>query len=232
MTLYTQHLIKKSRINRQKKRLIAIAFLNKIVLMALIITFPYQFVCSYEIPVKQTILILGDSLSAGYGISQGSNWTDLLQKKFAQQDKNILLINASISGDTTANGLKRLSKALKQHQPEIMIIELGANDGLRGLSISHIKENLRLLIQAGLDAQVEVLLMEIKIPPNYGKKYTQAFNRIYHNLAREYSLLLLPFLLENIAVNPDLMQTDGLHPNEKAQTAISEAIWQSLKPLF
>ncbi|MCU7834022.1 MAG: arylesterase [gamma proteobacterium symbiont of Taylorina sp.] len=200
--------------------------------MALIITFPYQFVCSYEIPVKQTILILGDSLSAGYGISQGSNWTDLLQKKFAQQDKNILLINASISGDTTANGLKRLSKALKQHQPEIMIIELGANDGLRGLSISHIKENLRLLIQAGLDAQVEVLLMEIKIPPNYGKKYTQAFNRIYHNLAREYSLLLLPFLLENIAVNPDLMQTDGLHPNEKAQTAISEAIWQSLKPLF
>jgi len=223
------HIIK-LRINKQVKLLLSVCWLNKILLICLIVTFPGQFVCSSELPVKQTIMILGDSLSAGYGITQGHNWTDLLQKRLYQQNKKHQLVNASISGDTTANGLNRLLKALKQYQPDLIIIELGANDGLRGLSVNHIKKNLKLLIQTSLDAKVKILLMEIRIPPNYGKKYTQAFNQIYHQLAKEYSLTLLPFLLDNIVLKPELMQADGLHPNEKAQIKISETIWHSLVP--
>lgn len=181
---------------------------------------------------KNTLLILGDSLSAGYGITQGKNWTDLLQNRLRlnKQFKEIQIVNASISGDTTANGLNRLPQALKQHQPAWVVIELGANDGLRGLSISHIRKNLTALIKTSLESGSEVLLMEIKIPPNYGKKYTQAFNHIYHDLAEQYELTLLPFLLDDIILNLELMQADGLHPNEKAQTIMSENLWQALEP--
>ncbi|MCU7939032.1 MAG: hypothetical protein KZQ64_15835 [gamma proteobacterium symbiont of Bathyaustriella thionipta] len=112
------------------------------------------------------------------------------------------------------------------------IIELGANDGLRGLSITHIRHNLEVLIKTSFAANTNVFLMEIKIPPNYGKKYTQAFNQIYHKLAEQYNLTLLPFMLDDIILNPELMQVDGLHPNEKAQVIISENLWQTLEPLL
>lgn len=213
-----------------KAKLLSMYFLTFFFQISLIIALPFEDVSASEISADKTLLILGDSLSAGYGIPDGLNWTDLLQKKLNKQDKKIQLINASISGDTTANGLNRLPEALQQHQPALVLIELGANDGLRGLSLRHIKNNLESLIQLCLNAKADVLLMEIIIPPNYGKKYTQAFRQNYHELAGQYSLTLLPFLLENIADNPELMQTDGLHPNEKAQKEISEALWLSLKP--
>jgi len=197
-------------------------------LIALMITLPYKYVSASETDANKTLLILGDSLSAGYGIAQGSNWTDFLQKKLDDKNIKLQLINASISGDTTANGLNRLPRALKQFHPELVLIELGANDGLRGLSLRHIKNNLELLIKSCLTAEATVLLMEIIIPPNYGKKYTRAFQQIYHDLAEKYSLTLLPFLLNNIATHSELMQADGIHPNKKAQIKISEGLWQSL----
>ncbi len=227
----TLHLIMKSQTNIQQK-LSSIFLLTTIILIGLMIALSYGDVSAAKAPANKTLLILGDSLSAGYGIAQGSNWTDLLQKKLDAQNKQIQLINASISGDTTANGLNRLPKALDQFQPELVLIELGANDGLRGLSLRHIRSNLELLIQSCLTAKAEVFLMEIIIPPNYGKKYTRAFKQIYHDLAKKYSLTLLPFLLENIAVRPELMQVDGLHPNEKAQNEISEGLWLSLEPIL
>ncbi|MCK5663898.1 MAG: arylesterase [Thiotrichaceae bacterium] len=180
----------------------------------------------------QTLLILGDSLSAAYGIQQGGGWVYLLQKKLKQTNKKIHIVNASISGDTTANGLNRLPDDLQLHQPAWVMIELGANDGLRGLSIAHIRDNLQTLIKSSLASGAEVILMEIKIPPNYGKKYTRAFNRIYHKLAEQYDLLLLPFILDEIAIKPELMQADGLHPNDRAQAIISENLWKMLEPVL
>ena len=180
---------------------------------------------------EQTLLILGDSLSAAYGITHGKGWTDDLQNRLKQNNNNIRIVNASISGDTTANGLNRLPGELKQ-QPEWVMIELGANDGLRGLSISHIKHNLQSIINISRASGAQVILMEIKIPPNYGKKYTQAFNQIYHQLAKQYSLILLPFMLDEIILKPQLMQSDGLHPNEKAQAIISKNLWQVLEPVL
>lgn len=225
----------KNQKKRQQKQLSTL-FQTTIILIGLtittIITLPYADVSASEITERKNLLILGDSLSAGYGISIGQNWTDLFQKKMEAANKNRQVINASISGDTTANGLNRLPRALEKFQPDLILIELGANDGLRGLSPKQIRNNLELLIQLSLSAKAKVILMEIIIPPNYGKKYTQAFNQTYHDLAKEYSLSLIPFFLKNIAIDPELMQADGLHPNEKAQMKITETIWQSLEPLL
>jgi len=193
-----------------------ITHLTLLSLIGFILMLPYGNINASEIKGKNNLLILGDSLSAGYGINIGKNWTDRLQSKLDKKSLNIKIINASISGDTTANGLNRLNQALKQFQPSRVLIELGANDGLRGLPLKHIKKNLELIVQASLAYQAEVILMEIIIPPNYGKKYTDAFNQIYHDLAEQYSLSLIPFLLTDVATTPGLMQADGLHPNEKA----------------
>ncbi len=209
-----------------------ITYLTLISLIGFILMFPYGHINASEQKGQNNLLILGDSLSAGYGISLGKNWTDKLQRKFDKKNLNINIINASISGDTTANGLNRLSQALKQFQPSRVLIELGANDGLRGLPPKHIKKNLELIIQTSQASHAKVILMEIIIPPNYGKKYTDAFNQIYHDLAKDYSLDLIPFLLTDIASASSLMQADGLHPNEKAQSKISENVWNSLERLF
>ncbi|MDX2504224.1 MAG: arylesterase [Gammaproteobacteria bacterium] len=216
-----------------KNYLSSVLFLTTLSLISLIITLSNGPAIAAAPELKnRTILLLGDSLSAGHGIEQGKNWTDLLQHRLNKNNQGVQLINASISGDTSANGLNRLPGAIEQYQPELIIIELGGNDGLRGLSISHIRNNLESLIQSGLDARATVLLMEIRIPPNYGKKYTQAFSRIYPQLAKKYSLPLIPFILNQIALKPELMQADGIHPNEKAQAEIMETLWQALKPLL
>ncbi|RKZ92524.1 MAG: arylesterase [Gammaproteobacteria bacterium] len=207
-------------------------FLPGYLINSLIISMIFQAAYANNEKTQQKLLILGDSLSAAYGIKQGRGWVDLLQNKLSQSNKKIQIVNDSISGDTTANGLNRLPDALQQHQPAWVIIELGANDGLRGLSIAHIRNNLQMLIKSSLASGAEVLLMEIKIPPNYGKKYTRAFNRIYHKLAEQYDMVLLPFMLDEIAVKPELMQADGLHPNEQAQTIISENLWEMLEPVL
>ena len=181
---------------------------------------------------QPVFLILGDSLSAGYGVAREKNWVSLLQQRFNSKKLNLRIVNASISGDTTGNGLVRLTAALHEHQPAWLLIELGANDGLRGLPLSLIRSNLKKLIQLGQQSQAKVLLMAIRIPPNYGKKYTQRFNALYTELAQETGVTLLPFMLNNIALHPELMQADRLHPTEQAQEMIMENVWEEIKDIM
>jgi acyl-CoA thioesterase I len=187
---------------------------------------------SNTISAVDNILILGDSLSAAYGIKKEQGWVSLLQHRLKQQYPNYQISNESTSGDTTANGLKRLPAAIQQSQAKIIIIELGANDGLRGLSLSHMQKNLAALILISKKNQAQVLLLGIQIPPNYGKKYTQAFAAVYPRLADKYALNLVPFMLQGVAGKPSLIQLDGLHPNAQAQGLILENIWPYLQPML
>ena len=179
-----------------------------------------------------TILVLGDSLSAAYGIEQNAGWVGLLQRRVQQTAPRYQVINASISGDTTSGGLARLSRALDIHQPEIVIVELGANDGLRGLSLGEIKKNLAAIIEQILSRKARLLLVGIRLPPNYGPDYTRKFHDIYADLAKRYRIPLAPFLLEGVAGNPELMQQDGLHPRAAAQSKVLENVWPVLEPML
>ena len=176
------------------------------------------------------ILVFGDSLSAAYGISQADGWVALLDKKLAQ--KNINVVNASISGETTSGGLSRISAVLKQHPPNIVIIELGANDGLQGLPIKQMQANLRGIIAASLKAKSRVLLVGMNIPPNYGASYQTAFKNTYPQLAKEFKVSLVPFLLEGVAGKPALNQEDGIHPRAASQIKLLENVWVVLKQLL
>lgn len=187
---------------------------------------------SNAIQAQDNILILGDSLSAGYGLKAEKNWVTLLQQRLNQQYPDYKIINASISGDTTANGLNRLPAALKLSQPKIIIIELGANDGLRGLPLGYAKNNLEKIIKASQQQTSQILLLGMKIPPNYGKKYTQAFAEVFPQLAEQYELALVPFMLEGVSGHPKYIQTDGLHPNAQAQALILDNIWPYLQTLL
>ncbi len=187
---------------------------------------------SNAIQAQDNILILGDSLSAGYGLKAEQNWVNILQQRLNQQYPDYKIINASISGDTTANGLNRLPAALKLSQPKIIIIELGANDGLRGLPLGYAKNNLEKIIKASQQQTSQILLLGMKIPPNYGKKYTQAFAEVFPQLAEQYELALAPFMLEGVSGHPKYIQTDGLHPNAQAQALILDNIWPYLQPLL
>jgi acyl-CoA thioesterase-1 len=178
------------------------------------------------------ILVVGDSLSAGYGIELRDGWVTLLQQRLAQQGYPHTVVNASISGDTTAGGRARLADALKRHRPEIVILELGANDGLRGLSLGATRANLEAMIKAAQSAGARVLLIGIQLPPNYGPDYTGKFRAIYTDLARDYNLPLVPFLLEGVALTPKLMQPDGLHPRAAAQPRLLDNVWPYLEPLL
>lgn len=177
------------------------------------------------------ILIYGDSLSAAYGIPQQQGWAALLKKKLAQEKFTYEVINASISGETTDSGLTRLASTIKQVKPRIIILELGANDGLRGLPINNMRDNLSAMIQLCKKSGIKVLLLGMKIPPNYGVKYTEAFSQTYTQLGKQHKVALVPFMLENIAARPDLIQTDGLHPNALGQPIILENIWPQLRKL-
>lgn len=159
-------------------------------------------------------------------------WVSLLQQTLNEQDSPYTLINKSISGDTTAGGLARIDQALEQHKPEIVLLELGANDGLRGFSPILIKKNLRELIKRSTQSGAQVLLLSMRIPSNYGKRYTELFYNNYLELADEMGIPFVPFILENIALAEDLMQADQLHPNEKAQPIISEKVWGYLEPIL
>lgn len=179
-----------------------------------------------------SILILGDSLSAEYGITRGTGWVALLNKQLKQEKKNVAVINASISGETTAGGLNRLNNLLKFHQPHIVIIELGANDGLRGLPIQTAESNLKQIIQQSQKSGAKVLLLGMRIPPNYGQDYTQKFFNMYGKLAQAENVALIPFFLAKVADKVELFQTDRIHPNEKAQPILLENIWGELKKLL
>lgn len=178
------------------------------------------------------VLVLGDSLSAGYGIDTNAGWVSLLQQRLKRQGYPHKLINASISGDTSGGGRARLPRALDLHHPDLVIIELGANDGLRGLDLTEMRANLTAMIKLTRERGAQPLLVGMHLPPNYGPAYTEKFHAIYQELARERKVPLVPFLLEGVALKPDLMQADGLHPRAVAQARILDNVWPVLKPLL
>lgn len=180
--------------------------------------------------LAQTLLIMGDSLSAGYGLSQGEEWPALLQTKLQQEfpEAKYNIINASISGETSQGGFNRFHQLLEQHQPQLVVLELGANDGLRGQSLKQMHNNLNRMIELSLEHKAKVLLLGIRIPPNYGERYSQAFHQVYFDLAKQHSINLVPFFLADIAGNTELMQKDALHPTAEAQPTIINNIWPSL----
>lgn len=177
----------------------------------------------------KTILVMGDSLSAGYGLSDGEEWPALLQNKLG---KNHTVVNASISGETTQGGLQRFAALMQTHQPHIVILELGANDGLRGQSLKQMKSNLSQMIEQSKQQQATTLLLGVRIPPNYGERYSQAFHQVYFDLQQQYKLSLVPFFLEGVAGDASLMQKDALHPTADAQPIILENIWKNLAELL
>ena len=178
----------------------------------------------------RNILVFGDSLSAGYGIARDASWVSLLQKELRQSHPQFEVVNASISGETAAGGLRRIGKALRQHQPEVLIIELGANDGLRGSAVAEIEKNLNRIISQSRKEGAKVLLLGIQIPPNYGPDYTRQFRAMYPRLAKRHKVALVPFMLEGIA--PELYQPDNLHPVADAQPQIMRNILPTLMPLL
>ncbi len=175
-------------------------------------------------PVK--VLVWGDSLSAAYGIPVADGWVSLLQKTLGGR---VEISNASISGETTQGGLTRLPAALKRYQPDILLLELGANDGLRGISLKIMRENLRKMIELAQQQGATVILLGMKLPPNYGLQYTHDFEQVFAGLASRYALGFVPFLLEKVALQYEMMQADGLHPNSKAQPLILQQVLPVLK---
>jgi acyl-CoA thioesterase-1 len=181
---------------------------------------------------SQTILVFGDSLSAAYKLDPADGWVNLLQNKSQQKKLDLTFVNASITGETTRGGLSRFKQALNKHHPDIVILELGANDGLRGFPPKVIQNNLDRMIKMAQKKQANLLLVGIYLPPNYGKRYTEMFHNIYLDLAKQYDLALLPFLLEGIGTDKSLMQDDGLHPSANAQPLIANTVWKKLAPLL
>lgn len=179
-----------------------------------------------------TILVLGDSLAAEYGIRRDSGWVALLNQRLKKQGFRYQVKNASISGETTSGGLTRLPALLQQHQPEILIIELGANDGLRGFPLESTRQNLSKMIVAGKKAKAKILLLGMQLPPNYGAQYTRQFSALFSDLAQQHKTALSPFFLAKIANDASFFQNDQLHPNEKAQALLLENVWVSLRPLL
>lgn len=181
---------------------------------------------------SKTVLVLGDSLSAEYGIARGSGWVTLLENRLKEQKIDATIINASISGETTSGGKVRLPALLEQHRPSVVIIELGGNDGLRGLPLSAAESNLRAMISDAQKAKAKVLLVGMQIPPNYGREYTEKFFSLYSKLSREAKIPLVPFLLEGVASQPQLFQADRIHPAAEAQPIMLNNIWPQLKALL
>jgi acyl-CoA thioesterase-1 len=183
-------------------------------------------------PAPRTIVVLGDSLSAGYGIKIQEGWVNLLGKRLASEGYGYSVVNASVSGETTQGGLARLARVLESHKPAIVIVELGANDGLRGLPLSASRENLRQIVERSQAAKARVVLVGMVIPPNYGARYGQEFRDMFAALAAKYPVAFVPFFLDQVALKPDLMQADGLHPNALGQPQLLQNLWPKLKPLL
>lgn len=177
-----------------------------------------------------TLLILGDSLSAGYRLPAGEAWAAQLGQRWQQAGNGITLINGSISGNTAAQGLARLPALLEQHRPQWVLIELGANDGLRGLPLTQTRTDLQAAIDAVKAAGAKPLLMQIRIPPNYGKRYTERFSALYPALAQENAVPLIPFYMEAVITNPQWIQDDGIHPNAAAQPYVTDWMDKTLRP--
>ena len=193
------------------------------IILILFLTFSYSIIAE-----SKKLLILGGSISAGYGLKESENWVQLLENSFRKAGQELQIINSSISGDTTIGGLSRIESDLEEHKPNYVLVELGGNDALRGYPINKIKSNLLKIIDASFVAKANPIIMQIRIPPNYGKNYVAAFENIYSEIAEEKNIPILTFLLEKVALNKSLMQLDGIHPNQKAQQIIASQVEQEL----
>jgi len=181
-------------------------------------------------PVR--VLVFGDSLSAAYGVAQGRGWVDLLGERLRARGGDASVVNASVSGETTQGGVTRIEDALARHAPTLLVLELGGNDALRGLPLARTKENLARMIAAARARGARVLLLGMRIPPNYGPEYTRGFEAIYRQLHEELDVPWVPFLLEGVALDASLMQDDGIHPNAAAQPRLLDNVWPALQPLL
>lgn len=181
---------------------------------------------------REAIVVLGDSLSAAYNMDRAAGWTHLLQQRLDRRDLPYRVVNASISGDTTAGGLARLPPLLAEHRPAVVVVELGGNDGLRALAPVQTRKNLAAIVARAREAGAEVLLLGVRLPPNYGTRYNERFRRVYREVAAEHKVALVPFVLEGVDDDPALMQSDGIHPNAAAQARILENVWNGLQPLL
>ena len=181
---------------------------------------------------QRSVLVYGDSLSAAYGIAQARGWVALLAERLKRERPDYSVVNASISGETTAGGRARLQSALERHQPAVVVLELGANDGLRGLPIAQMQENLAAMIRQAQAAGARVLVLGMKVPPNYGPDYARSFESAFSETAKRHKAALVPFLLEDFAENPALFQSDRIHPTEAAQPLMLERVWRALRPLL
>jgi acyl-CoA thioesterase-1 len=179
-----------------------------------------------------TILVFGDSLSAAYGLSRQQGWASLLEQRLRDEGYDYRVANASISGETTTGGVSRIEGALKAHKPEVVVLELGANDGLRGQSVDIMKRNLEAMVDASRRAKAEVLLVGMRLPPNYGPAYTEKFQRSYADVAKTKKTALVPFLFEGFGEDPKFFQTDRVHPTSEAQALMLDVVWKGLKPLL
>ncbi|HYN13235.1 MAG TPA: arylesterase [Burkholderiales bacterium] len=180
---------------------------------------------------QKPVLVFGDSLSSAYGIAQSRGWVALLGERLKRELPDYIVVNESISGETSAGGRARIEAALARHKPAIVVLELGANDGLRGLPILQMKQNLAAMIEQSQKGGARVLLLGMKLPPNYGPDYTQSFEAAFGELARRHRTALVPFLLEDIAEQADMFQSDRIHPTEAAQPLMLERVWKALRPL-
>ena len=193
------------------------------IILILFLTFSYSIIAE-----SKKLLILGDSISAGYGLKESENWVQLLENSLRKSGQELQIINSSISGDTTIGGLSRIESDLEEHKPNYVLVELGGNDALRGYPINKIKSNLLKIIEVSVLAKANPIIMQIRIPPNYGKNYVAAFESIYSEIAEEKNIPILTFLLEKVALNKSLMQLDGIHPNQKAQQIIANQVEKEL----
>ena len=181
---------------------------------------------------EETIVVVGDSLSSGYGLTAEQSWVSMLEQRLDEQGYGYEVVNASISGDTTAGGLARLPALLESHSPAIIVIELGGNDGLRGLPMASMRGNLGKMIEMSLASDAQVVLAGMQIPPNYGPAYTEAFANVYTELAAEHEVPLVSFLMEGVALDAQLMQGDRIHPNAQGQVVMFENVWRVLEDLL
>jgi acyl-CoA thioesterase-1 len=181
---------------------------------------------------ERSILVLGDSVSAAFGIAQARVWVALLGERLKRERLDYSVVNASVSGETTAGGVARLQPALAKHRPSIVIIELGGNDGLRGMPVAAMKKNLSEMVAQSRKAGARVLLIGMRMPPNYGPQYTGQFERAFTEVAKQNDAALLPFLFEDLGAGRDYFQPDGIHPTEAAQPVMLESVWKRLRPLL
>ncbi|MCG7893339.1 MAG: arylesterase [Candidatus Thiodiazotropha taylori] len=181
---------------------------------------------------QTTLLVVGDSLSAGYGVTTEVRWVNLLSQRLNTHCGPFQVINASVSGDTSQGGLSRLPALLSKHEPSVVIIELGGNDGLRGINSRAMHDNLQRMVSRAKQAGAAVLLLGVRLPANYGPEFTNAFHQVYYDVSEAESVPLIPFFLKGVALDMSLMQNDGIHPNDKAQPILEENVWAGLRPLL